>query len=303
MTSPAGPAPCPGFPPKRSASCARTGWCSATPVPAGTTVSSPLPSRPPGTPRPGHRPRPHPPQHGREPRPGPGWTVRGSTWTTPAVRGGASLSGARGRYASSSAKTSRGDVKWHQPPVDILAGAPDWLPHEQLRDLLLGCELGRVYWYENGTWARAPYPATLGDDGLDCGMSRFTDRDEVLSVIADEHHAAASAHDAEAPDLPRHRFRRAAAGPAGHGQGSGTRRAGPTVGAVRAGGRPRGRAVRPLGGAHRPDVRQVRAGRTCRGGSVPRCRWPGGRRTERVYRPRVLPGGESALTPVVVARR
>ncbi|MFI5828028.1 hypothetical protein ACIA6C_12270 [Streptomyces sp. NPDC051578] len=76
-------------------------------------------------------------------------------------------------------------VKWHEPRIDMLAGAPRWLPYEKLRDLLEGWELGCVYWYENGSWARAPYPEGLGDDGLHCGMSRFLDREEVLGMLAD----------------------------------------------------------------------------------------------------------------------
>lgn len=76
-------------------------------------------------------------------------------------------------------------VKWHEPPVDMLAGGPDWLPYEELRDRLAGNELGCVYWYENGSWARAPYPDDLGDDGLDCGMSRFADREKALWLLAD----------------------------------------------------------------------------------------------------------------------
>ncbi|MFD3698296.1 hypothetical protein ACFWUZ_19455 [Streptomyces sp. NPDC058646] len=77
------------------------------------------------------------------------------------------------------------EVKWYEPPVDVLAGAPGWLPHEELRDLLAGNELGCVYWYENGAWSRAPYPADLGDDGLDCGLSRFVEEDELLRLMAD----------------------------------------------------------------------------------------------------------------------
>ncbi|MFJ5730707.1 hypothetical protein [Streptomyces paradoxus] len=102
-----------------------------------------------------------------------------------------------GRYVLFGEDESSG-CKWHEPPVDMLAGAPAWLPHDELGDLLSGNELGCVYWYENGTWARAPYPGTLDDDGLDCGMSRFTDRDDVLRTIADEDHGATSAGEAEA---------------------------------------------------------------------------------------------------------
>lgn len=78
------------------------------------------------------------------------------------------------------------DVKWHEPTVDMLAGGPEWLPYEKLRDLVQGYELGCVYWYENGAWARAPYPATLRDDGLDCGMSRFAGRDAVRELLEDD---------------------------------------------------------------------------------------------------------------------
>ncbi|MFE2322706.1 hypothetical protein ACFXD5_02015 [Streptomyces sp. NPDC059385] len=78
-------------------------------------------------------------------------------------------------------------VKWHDPAIDMLAQAPDWLPYERLRELLEGWELGCVYWSEHGAWARAPYPEELDDDGLDCGMSRFAVREEALNdLIASE---------------------------------------------------------------------------------------------------------------------
>ncbi|MFF7736386.1 hypothetical protein [Streptomyces sp. NPDC007984] len=114
----------------------------------------------------------------------------GCTWWGLAPRG-------EGRYVLFGEDESSG-VKWHRPPVDMLAGAPDWLPHEQLKELVSGYELGCVYWYEDGAWARAPYPGTLRDDGLDCGMSRFTDRADLLRTLADEDHAATSAQDAQA---------------------------------------------------------------------------------------------------------
>ncbi|MEU9701786.1 hypothetical protein [Streptomyces sp. NPDC047981] len=75
--------------------------------------------------------------------------------------------------------------KWYEPPVDMLAGGPEWLPYEELRDRLAGNELGCVYWYENGAWARAAYPEDLDDDGLDCGMSRFVERDAALRSLFD----------------------------------------------------------------------------------------------------------------------
>ncbi|MFF5974744.1 hypothetical protein ACFY7C_24815 [Streptomyces sp. NPDC012769] len=99
----------------------------------------------------------------------------GCTWWTFSRLG-------EGRYVLFGEDESSG-CKWHEPPVDMLAGGPDWLPYEELRDRLAGNELGCVYWYENGAWARAPYPEDLDDDGLDCGMSRFVVRDEALGLL------------------------------------------------------------------------------------------------------------------------
>ncbi|MGW1521133.1 hypothetical protein [Streptomyces sp. NPDC002287] len=100
----------------------------------------------------------------------------GCTWWTLAPMG-------PGRYVLYGEDESS-DVKWHDPGIDMLAGAPEWLPFERLRRLLEGKELGCVYWYENGAWARAPYPDGLGDDGLDCGMSRFVVREKFLALVA-----------------------------------------------------------------------------------------------------------------------
>lgn len=75
------------------------------------------------------------------------------------------------------------EVKWHRPPIDMLAGAPDWLPYDELHERIEGNEVGSVYWYEDGIWARAPYPDDLRDDGLECGMSNLADRDEVIETL------------------------------------------------------------------------------------------------------------------------
>ncbi|MEU0402077.1 hypothetical protein ABZ318_17930 [Streptomyces sp. NPDC006197] len=76
-------------------------------------------------------------------------------------------------------------AKWHEPPVDMLAGSPAWLPWDELRDRLPGNELGCVYWYENGAWARAPYPDSLDDDGLDCGMGALADHAQAVELLAE----------------------------------------------------------------------------------------------------------------------
>ncbi|MFJ8630791.1 hypothetical protein [Streptomyces sp. NPDC093568] len=105
------------------------------------------------------------------------WDDAGCTWWILSDRG-------EGRFVLYGEDESS-DVKWHEPPVDMLAGAPNWLPYEELRDRLEGNELGCVYWYENGAWSRASYPDTLQDDGLDCGVSCFVDRGRLLGELED----------------------------------------------------------------------------------------------------------------------
>ncbi|MBW6436129.1 hypothetical protein KZ829_20535 [Actinoplanes hulinensis] len=49
------------------------------------------------------------------------------------------------------------------PPVDLLTGAPDWLPWDALSPLAEGDRLGFVIWHENGRWSRVRYPGRLAD--------------------------------------------------------------------------------------------------------------------------------------------
>ncbi|MFC8492749.1 hypothetical protein ACFUJU_18500 [Streptomyces sp. NPDC057235] len=116
----------------------------------------------------------------------------GCTWWTMSRRG-------EGRFVLYGEDESSG-VKWHGTPIDMLAGGPDWLPYDELRDRIEGYELGCVYWYEDGAWARAPYPDDLRDDGLDCGMSGFVDREQVLGELSDRLRAA-DGGGADAADL------------------------------------------------------------------------------------------------------
>ncbi|MCG6499323.1 hypothetical protein [Kitasatospora sp. A2-31] len=51
--------------------------------------------------------------------------------------------------------------------IDFLAGGPDWLPWEQLREDAEGNLFGFVYWSQDGTWHRIDYPEQLDDDGLE----------------------------------------------------------------------------------------------------------------------------------------
>ncbi|CAM5435909.1 hypothetical protein GCM10010329_52440 [Streptomyces spiroverticillatus] len=104
------------------------------------------------------------------------WMASGRDDTLRFYDGGASWWALRragdGRYVLYGEDESS-EVKWQEEAIDVLGGAPDWLPLELLRDLVESYMIGCVYWYEDGAWARAPYPAGLADDGLDCGMSRL----------------------------------------------------------------------------------------------------------------------------------
>ncbi|MYT30668.1 MULTISPECIES: hypothetical protein [unclassified Streptomyces] len=67
--------------------------------------------------------------------------------------------------------------------IDFLAGGPAWLPWEQLRDDARGNLLGFAYWYEDGAWARAPYPAAMPDDGLETAMGWAAPGDAAVEEI------------------------------------------------------------------------------------------------------------------------
>ncbi|MGW4632738.1 hypothetical protein [Nocardia sp. NPDC004415] len=76
------------------------------------------------------------------------------------------------------------ELRFYDPPVDVLAGGPEWLPFDKLRELYEDFRAGTVYWYEEGAWGRAVYPDDLGDDGLSSGLHGVIDRDELLLELA-----------------------------------------------------------------------------------------------------------------------
>ncbi|MEU3600379.1 hypothetical protein ABZ714_16910 [Streptomyces sp. NPDC006798] len=80
-------------------------------------------------------------------------------WTLALLPGGKAMF--YGQDVDCSDTTYRGDK-----PVDLLADAPDWLPHQSLRELNDGYELGYLYWWEGECWRRAAYPDYVEDDGL-----------------------------------------------------------------------------------------------------------------------------------------
>ncbi|MFE9579603.1 hypothetical protein ACFYO1_24670 [Nocardia sp. NPDC006044] len=76
-------------------------------------------------------------------------------------------------------------VKGYEPAIDLLAGAPEWVPRDYLRGLIDDYMVGCVYWFDDGAWHRAPYPDDLADDGLDCGISALTTPADAVGEIAE----------------------------------------------------------------------------------------------------------------------
>ncbi|WP_030765102.1 hypothetical protein [Streptomyces sp. NRRL F-2664] len=68
--------------------------------------------------------------------------------------------------------------------IDFLAGGPDWLPWDLLRDDADGNLFGFVYWWEDGAWHRIPYPEELREDGLEGAAPWVGSHEEFLGLTA-----------------------------------------------------------------------------------------------------------------------
>jgi hypothetical protein len=55
------------------------------------------------------------------------------------------------------------DTAQADPPIDLLAGAPDWLPWDDLIRYAAEDQLGYVHWHDGTTWSRVDYPDTIKD--------------------------------------------------------------------------------------------------------------------------------------------
>lgn len=62
-------------------------------------------------------------------------------------------------------------ARWLEPPLDLLAGAPEWLPLKRLRSM--DDMLGHVHWFDGASWERIAYPPELRDDGLESTAGRY----------------------------------------------------------------------------------------------------------------------------------
>ncbi|MFH8680053.1 hypothetical protein [Streptomyces lydicus] len=70
--------------------------------------------------------------------------------------------------------------------IDFLAGGPEWLPRDRLHHDAQGNLLGFVYWWQDGAWARAPYPEKLPDDGLAMALSWAAPGEDAVRRIVDD---------------------------------------------------------------------------------------------------------------------
>ncbi|MEO3823732.1 hypothetical protein [Actinomadura sp. B10D3] len=100
----------------------------------------------------------------------------GNEWTLALIEGG------RAVLYGCDHEASR--TRFREPCLDLLAGAPSWLPLEWLRDLLEADELGFVYWFD-GEWTRVEYPAGVRDDGLAGTVGRTMDMQKLVAMVTD----------------------------------------------------------------------------------------------------------------------
>ncbi|WP_433478548.1 hypothetical protein ACQPZP_16830 [Spirillospora sp. CA-142024] len=100
----------------------------------------------------------------------------GNEWTLALIEGGRAVLYGCDHEAS--------ETRFREPPLDLLADAPHWLPLKRLQYLQDGHELGFVYWYD-AEWRRVEYPADVRDDGLASTVGRTVDLQALVFTVAD----------------------------------------------------------------------------------------------------------------------
>jgi hypothetical protein len=70
------------------------------------------------------------------------------------------------------------------PPIDLLTGAPGWLPWDDLAPLAETDELGFVVWHEHGRWSRSRYREGV-TDGLVQTAGAVLSNENTLTELAD----------------------------------------------------------------------------------------------------------------------
>jgi hypothetical protein len=75
-----------------------------------------------------------------------------------------------------------GETTRSDPPLDLLTGAPDWLPWDTLSPLAEQDRLGFVIWHESGRWSRVRYRDGLVDGMTDLIGSLLTGESTLLAL-------------------------------------------------------------------------------------------------------------------------
>ena len=70
------------------------------------------------------------------------------------------------------------------PPLDLLTGAPDWLPWDDLAALAEADRLGFVVWHDQGRWSRVRYADGVGD-GLADTVGAVLSSESTLRELAE----------------------------------------------------------------------------------------------------------------------
>ncbi|GIE27040.1 hypothetical protein Ait01nite_000850 [Actinoplanes italicus] len=68
------------------------------------------------------------------------------------------------------------------PPLDLLTGAPDWLPWDALSPLAEQDRLGFAIWHENGRWSRVRYRDGIGDGMTDLAGRLLTGESTIVAL-------------------------------------------------------------------------------------------------------------------------
>lgn len=100
----------------------------------------------------------------------------GNHWTLTLV--------ADGRAVLSGCDHEASTTRDREPPLDLLADAPPWLPLSRLSVVQQARELGFVYWYDTA-WHRIPYAADVRDDGLASTVGRTVDMRKLVGGVSD----------------------------------------------------------------------------------------------------------------------
>ncbi|GAA1467736.1 hypothetical protein NE857_30970 [Nocardiopsis exhalans] len=72
-----------------------------------------------------------------------------------------------------------------QACLDLLAGAPDWIPWEWAQRVDDETPFGFAYWWDGRRWGRAGYPDQVDSDGLDVQLGGYVSAESHLAFLVE----------------------------------------------------------------------------------------------------------------------